>query len=198
MSLLPQHKKSAAEITHLRATLGIPEIQPDDTPSPDITPTTDITLSPDITPTPVVRGPKRIHTLRKSATPPLAPAPRDIPAVSSKLPNRRHNDDEINAIRRREALALLTPVVNPKLSAAHPALLIPGYLTALAGTAPFFFHPVPITIPASCVACSLLVAAFIARRKTLSLHHAAFIAVISLFVIVFAALHYYPQLGHAT
>jgi amino acid permease len=45
---------------------------------------------------------------------------------------------------------------------------------------------------------ALLFAAFIYFKKPLSLHHAAFIAVMSLFVIVFGALYYFPQLRHGT
>jgi K+-transporting ATPase A subunit len=44
----------------------------------------------------------------------------------------------------------------------------------------------------------MLVAAFIGIRKPISRHHAAFIAVIALFVIIFGALHYFPHLRHAT
>ena len=42
------------------------------------------------------------------------------------------------------------------------------------------------------------VAAFIGARKPVSRHHAAFISVLSLFVLVFGALHYFPYLRHAT
>ena len=124
--------------------------------------------------------------------------PHAAPAADSILPSHRHSNHEIEEIRRREALALLTPVVNPKLAAAHPALLIPGYLAALIGGGAIYFYQQPITVSAPCVSASLLIAAFIALYKPLSRHHAAFIAVISLLVIVFGALHYFPQLRHAT
>jgi uncharacterized YccA/Bax inhibitor family protein len=48
------------------------------------------------------------------------------------------------------------------------------------------------------VLISLAVAAFIGFRKPMSRHHAAFISVLSLFVLVFGALHYFPSLRHAT
>ena len=44
----------------------------------------------------------------------------------------------------------------------------------------------------------MLIAAFIYFKKPLSRHHAAFIGVMALFVIVFGALYYFPQLRHGT
>ena len=51
---------------------------------------------------------------------------------------------------------------------------------------------------AGCSTAAMLLAAFIYLRRPISRHHAAFIAVIALFVIVFGALHFFPQLRHAT
>jgi hypothetical protein len=87
---------------------------------------------------------------------------------------------------------------NAKLFPAHPALIIPGYLSAIAGAAGFYFHRLPISFTLAFVTVSLVLAAFIGIRKPVSRHHAAFISVISLFVLVFGALHYFPSLRHAT
>jgi len=164
---------------------------------------------------------KPVRSLKKSEQFPL-PVPHAPPSPDTNLPYHRHSDQELQEIRRREALSLLTPVVNPKLVVAHTALLVFGYFTALAGASPYAmmlyqayfpqdvgatqtdtpalsaFAPLPITIPTCCVATALLVAGFIALRKPISRHHAAFIAVITLFVIVFDILHYFPQLRHGT
>ena len=170
---------------------------------------------------PVVLTLKPVRSLKKSEQVPL-PVPHAPPSPDTNLPFHRHSDQELQEIRRRAALTLLTPVANPKLVVAHTSLLIFGYFTALAGALPyavmlyqayfpedlgasgtatpslFDFAPLPITIPACCVATSLLVAGFITLKKPISRHHAAFIAVITLFVIVFDILHYFPQLRHGT
>jgi hypothetical protein len=48
------------------------------------------------------------------------------------------------------------------------------------------------------VAAALLISIFIFARRPLSRHHSAFIAAMALFVIVFGALHYFPNLQHGT
>jgi hypothetical protein len=141
---------------------------------------------------------KPVHSLRKSEQVRLPVMPPVAPAANTNLPSQRHNNQDLQKIRRREALALPPLIANPKLVAAHPALLIPGYLSVLIGAAAFCFYQQPIAVSAPCAGVSLLIATFIALKQPLSRHHAAFIAVITLFVIVFGALHYFPQLRHAT
>ena len=116
----------------------------------------------------------------------------------SNLPHLRHSDREIAEIRRREALALMNARPNPKLFPAHPALIIPGYLSAIAGAVGFYFYQFPIAATLAFATVSLVVATIIGIRKPISRHHAAFIAVMALFVLVFGALHYFPHLRHAT
>ena len=145
---------------------------------------------------PATREPKHVRSLRKSEHAPAAPQPEAPP--DSPLPHQRHSDREIAEIRRREALALMNTQPNPKLFPAHPGIIIPGYLSAIAGAAGFYFYQFPIAATLAFVTTSLAVAAFIGIRKPISRHHAAFISVISLFVLVFGALHYFPQLRHAT
>jgi hypothetical protein len=151
-------------------------------------------------PAPPPRRPKRVRSLRKSEQIVVLTNKDAVEVpVDSRLPAQRHSDRELNELRRREALAMLAPAVaNPKLTAAHPALLIPGYLLAAAGAVCFYFYQLPLTATACCAASALLIAAFIFQYRPISRHHAAFIAVITLFVIVFGALHYFPQLRHAT
>jgi hypothetical protein len=86
----------------------------------------------------------------------------------------------------------------PPVLHAHPALYAPGYLLILGSAVGIRFYDVDKMIPAACVVLALCVATFIFVKKPLSRHHAAFIAVMSLFVVVFGALHYFPQLQHGT
>jgi hypothetical protein len=142
--------------------------------------------------------PKTVRSLRKSEQAALPASPHSVPAADSKLPIHRHNDSELNEIRRREAIAMMHPAANPKLAVAHPALIVPGYLLAIAGASCFVFYQFPREATAACSAAALVIAAFIFLRRPISRHHAAFIAVIALFVIVFGVLHYFPHLRHAT
>jgi hypothetical protein len=154
----------------------------------------------DEAPSPLPQGPlpKTVRSLRKSEQAPLPAFPHSVPAANSKLPAHRHNDRELNEIRRREAIAMMHPAANPKLAVAHPAVIVPGYLLALAGASCFVFYQFPIAATAACSATALALAAFIFVSRPISRHHAAFIAVIALFVIVFGVLHYFPHLRHAT
>jgi hypothetical protein len=145
---------------------------------------------------PSAREPKPVRSLRKSGQEPSAPQPET--PQDSPLPHQRHSDREIAEIRRREALSLMNARPNAKLFPAHPGIIIPGYLSAITGAAGFHFYQFPIAATLAFVVFSLAVAALIGIRKPMSRHHAAFISVISLFVIVFGTLHYFPQLRHAT
>lgn len=257
MSLLPQRKKSPEEIAKLRESLGVPGASPDandgsesSRPAADsevvdtIVPAAHeaavvhpepVESLPSPVPAPVSRGPKPIHSLKRSERVP-SPHVDDAPAVQiavaecvaesapklvrslkkseqgpvfqpdptatssldSKIPFHRHSDKEIAEIRRREALAMMQARPNPKLAVAHPGLLAPGYILAIAGASCFYFYEFPMEATAGCAAAALLIAGFIFLRRPISRHHAAFIAVIALFVIVFGALHYFPHLQHAT
>jgi hypothetical protein len=141
---------------------------------------------------------KPIRSLRKSEQAPPAAGSQPEPPPDSKLPHHRHSDKEIQEIRRREALALMNSAPNPLLFPAHPALIIPGYVTALGAAVGFYFYEFHLLLTVALILASLGFAAYIFLKKPISRHHAAFIAVLSLFVLVFAALHYFPQLRHAT
>ena len=142
--------------------------------------------------------PKPVRSLRKSERMPVAPADIHTPPAGSALPVHRHNDQELNELRRKAAITMQSPAVHYAMIRAHKALVIPGYLFALGGAVCFYYYELSIGITAGCVAAALLVAGFIFVKKPLSRHHAAFISVIALFVIVFGALHYFPQLRHGT
>lgn len=145
---------------------------------------------------PALQVAKPVRSLRKSEQVPVTELPE--PPPDSKLPVHRHSEKEISEIRRREAIAALSPQGPPKPMVAHLALIIPGYLAAIAGGVCFYYYQLSLEVTATCVAIALLVAAFIFIKRPLSRHHAAFIAVMTLFVMVFGALYYFPQLQHGT
>ena len=148
--------------------------------------------------TPVSHPAKIVRSLRKSEQVPLTHAVVHHPPADSKLPVLRHNDQELNQIRKQAAIAMQAPSMPFGAITAHLALLIPGYLFAIGGGVCYYFYELPISISAACVAVALIIAGFIFFKKPFSRHHAAFISVISLFVIVFGALYYFPQLRHGT
>jgi len=151
-------------------------------------------------PPPQTHPERMVHSLRKSEQVPVLAVPkRDPVPADSPLPIRRHADEELQELRRHAALELATAAVpNPKFAKAHLALVLAGYLTSLAGAVCFQFFEQPISVSASCVAVSLLIATFIFFRKPISRHHAAFISVMALAVIITGAFHYFPQLEYAT
>ena len=149
-------------------------------------------------PLPVAHAPKQVRSLRKSEQVPLPVDYRPEPPPDSKLPFHRHSEQEINEIRRQEAIAMLAPAVHPRSLTAHRVLVIPGYLFALGGAVCFYCYELPLPYTLACVVVALLIAAFIFFKKPLSRHHAAFISVAVLFVIVFGTLYYFPQLNYGT
>lgn len=145
---------------------------------------------------PATKAPKIVRSLKKSEQRPLAAV--HAPPKDSSLPIHRHSDQELGEIRRREMLAHSINAAPPPVLEAHPVLYAPGYLLILGSAVGIRFYDVDRMIPAACVVLALCVATFIFVKKPLSRHHAAFIAVMSLFVVVFGALHYFPQLQHGT
>ncbi len=151
-----------------------------------------------IAPEPLPHSGKVVHSLRKSELVPITPADIHTPPADSKLPVHRHSDRELNELRRQAAITQqgVTPAFVGM--AAHPALIIPGYLLIITAAACMLYYELSINVTGGCIATALLIAVFIYLRKPLSRHHAAFISVMSLFVIVFGALHYFPQLRYGT
>lgn len=181
---------AAKQVRSLRRADRIPVL-----PVAELAPQEPVALAePD--PLPPIRNPKPVRSLRKSEQVPLATIAS--PPPDSPLPSHRHSDKELHEIRRQEAIALLAPVVHPRSLTAHKALVIPGYLFALAGAVCYYYYDLEIQFTSGCVVVALLVAAFIFFKKPLSRHHAAFISVAALFVIIFGTLHYFPNLQHGT
>jgi hypothetical protein len=141
---------------------------------------------------------KPVRSLRKSELHAPPANHHAEPRPDSKLPLYRHSQDEIADLHRRDVISLMNAQPNPKLLPAHLALIVPGYLFVAAGAIGCWFYQFPLAATAGCSTAALSIAAFINLRKPASRHHAAFIAVAALFLIIFSALHYFPHLRHAT
>lgn len=159
-----------------------------------------------------------VKSLRRSEREPLTTKTPTSGPATSKLPSHRHSDQELGEMRRREMLAMAGspgPTADPRFASAHLGLVIPGYLLAalvwlpladtlylsLSAGAGWSFLGQPayhIAIPAAAAVIALLIASFVFLKKPISRHHAAFITAITVFALVFEALHYFPQLRHAT
>jgi hypothetical protein len=197
MSLLPQRKKSPEELAKLRENLGIPgaAVKPHET-TPPAAPSAPTAHTAPAAAT-VSREARPVRSLRKSEQlPPATPLPESPP--DSALPHVRHSKREIQELRRREVLSMMNTVPDKRLFPAHPAIVLPGYLLPPAAAAGIWFYQIPPAATAACALVSLAIAGVILWQKPISRHHAAFIAALALFLLVFSALHYFPQLRHAT
>ena len=146
---------------------------------------------------------------------PLQPAASVAhPVADSQLPHQRHSPQELALARRRDALAVISHGAYQLPAAAHPVILACGYLLAIVGTAaPTLLDGLSrltgsytlgmawshgYHLLTACNLAALPIAAIIFARKSLSRHHAAFMAIIVFFALVFALIHYFSQLRHAT
>ena len=136
------------------------------------------------------------------------------PSADSTLPRHRHSAQELAQARRRDAQAVISHGAYQLPTATHPALLACGYVLVIGGAA----APTLLDLMASltdsytlgrawgqgyhllsgATLAALAIAALIFVRNTLSRHHAAFIAIIGFFALVFALIHYLSLLRHAT
>ncbi|BDS05216.1 hypothetical protein NT6N_02560 [Oceaniferula spumae] len=109
----------------------------------------------------------------------------------TKIPERKQDKQELEDLRRRNAFAVRPPVQAIKAQALHPLFIGLGYLLSLTSAG---LAIAAIYIPAlSCASLSLLGALFIFWKKPRSRHHAAFMAIISLLVLVFGSVYYLAQ-----
>ncbi len=158
---------------------------------------------------------KPLRPLQPAATANATATATATQPTPSKLPLQRHSPEELAQARRSDALTVMSQGAAYQLpTSAHPVLLACGYLLAIGGAAaPVILDGLSKLTESYTLslrwshgyhlltACSLAVlpiAAFIAITKSLSRHHGAFIAIIAFFALVFAAIHYFYQLRHAT
>lgn len=210
MSPLPQRKKSPEELQQLRDQLGIRQ-------NPE-----EVAASPVKPLEPVPPTPEEIEEARKAAMgkrskfekrvtrslkrsdwdPPMqartGPTVKLVP--DSAIPTRRHSDEELNDLRRHQALAEVSTEAPPSFfpKAASPFLLTPAYLMAFFGAACHYWQEIPLAATAGTGAAALLIAGWIFFFRKPSRHHSGLLVIISLLALSFAALHYFPQLRHAS
>ena len=197
MSQLPQRRKSPEEIAKLRESFGVPSAEPatGTTPDSDVKPAAPEPENPP--PPAAVSQPKPVRSLRKSELAAEETTRLESPP-DSNIPHRRHSNEELEEIRRREVLAMMNTTPNRRLFPAHPALIAPGYIVIAAAVAGIGFYSIPLWATAVCALISFAIAGLVFARYPVSRHHAAFISVLALLLLVFASLYYFPQLRHAT
>ena len=203
---LPQRKKTAEELAKLREDLGIPDAPPPGMPGvapadrvkkpkpPAASKVPEKQAAPSDEPLPVPAA-KPVRSLRKSERLPAA-EPKPIER-SATLPNRRHKEEDLDEIRRREAFAIQSPAIHLQALAAHPVMIGGAYALVIATlvTAIMKTHG---GIVLACGIAALAAAAYIFLKKKRSTHHAGFIAAITILTLIFSALHYFPQLRNAS
>lgn len=218
MSPLPEKKKSAEEIQRLREALAGPR-----RPAPP----TEMPPSPsevtDPQPPPPAARPKTVHSLKRAERAPLRvldeptlPAPdstppkpaaqptphhpadsQTTPLAASPIPTRRRDERELMELRRRGAIEMLQPKVNPRLLPAKPWWLALGYTGPAVAAALIWLADQPVEIGPPACASAFVAGGAIALQRPVSRHHAAFMMTIAVTVLICAAFHYFPHLLHA-
>ncbi len=219
MSALPEKRKTPEEILRLRESLAGPR-----RPEPPVempVPQSDEprTESP---PSRTHSAPKPVHSLKRSERAPLkvvdddsatAAVPRasvvpesfpmDVAPASPRstssggvIPARRHDERELMEMRRRGAIEMLQPRINPRLLPANLWLLAFGYLGPAIAAACIWLADQPIEIGPGPCSLAFLSGGAIAIRRPVSRHHAAFMMTRAAAVLICAAFHYFPHLLH--
>ncbi|MGC4017142.1 MAG: hypothetical protein QM755_21915 [Luteolibacter sp.] len=193
MSALPQRKKSAEEIAKLREEMGLPSAQAnvpaEAAPESVSSEAASGSVPEEVEDEPALPRPpaKAVRSLKRSERAP-APEAGSAPAAAkakgaNALPKRRHSENELDNMRRQEAMTAAHAGVSPALAhlrhvSAHPFLIGLGYVLAFAGGVGAF----PVAL-------------YIALKKPLSRHHAGFMAMIAVLVVAFGALYLFPNLN---
>jgi hypothetical protein len=218
MSGLPKQKKSADEIAKLRETLGIQGTPPPEPPLPPpepLAPFPTIALTPplpvvaDLEPAlPIIPSPESATLLL--SVPQSAKQARSLkrserlPRITSQilpdstLPSQRHSSQEIARLRRNEALSQQAILGPPPTRFGYLAWILPGYVVVALGTLLTYCYELSAYFLCPCLGLSLACAVLLLLKKPLFRHHAAFIAVMVLFVGIFSALYFIPQLRYGT
>lgn len=224
MSPLPERRKSAEELAELRAALGIPDDAPPppdlahESPPVPVKPKKAVESPPapeppPAEPEPVERKLPVVKSLKRSERGPVAP-PKP-PDPNSPLPSRRHTSDELKRMA-------ITGAGNAQIPAEHLAHLTARWWTLallyLAGFAGLAFglygessggstsgllsrmaarpdaHVVFFGALAAGAVIMLLGAGWLAWRRKRSAHHAGFLVILSILLLTFGILHFFPNL----
>jgi len=109
----------------------------------------------------------------------------------AKIPDKRHDDQELGQLRMRNAMSVRPPVQSIQNQALNPLLLSVNYLLSAISVGLVIYK---IYLPALiCAGVVLLAALIILWRKPRSRHHAAVMIIISLLVLVFGSVYYSEQ-----
>jgi hypothetical protein len=164
------------------------------------------------------------HSLRKSASL-VVDQPKPVRhRPDGSLPARRHTDEELMRLRRMDAGPAVSPVEALARRTVSVPVMILFYLLALAAVALlimeslWFSKAQPFDLPFEWLgravqadwygtaimsaiggisAGVLLIAAWVAWRRPLSRHHAGFMTIIAVLVLVFGTLYFFPELHGA-
>lgn len=212
MSPLPQRRKSAEELAKLRADLGIPSADTSATPAappPRNAPQLPASLAPPATAQPPWPA-KAVRSLRRSERLPVSPE-QTRQRQQSSMPTYRHTEEQLQEIRRLNAIHNLTPTPPDFRMAAAPFWwLIPAYTFAIAGIALSFpqindailpFGSGMVTKFVVVVVAELFAlafAGFIFVRRFYSRHHSAILVVIASFTLLLAFFHFFPNFQHGS
>jgi len=187
MSKLPEYKKSPEEIAALRDRLGVrPPAETPPAPAPDPFSDDEPVVLRETVENPPVRP---LHDL-----PDVQPAPID---EETGLPVKRHTADELAALRLRGMFDTQDGALTIPVRRERTVFVLCGYALAASAAIPVF-HEMPAVLPVSMTFAALAYAAYLFICRPYSRHHGAFIAMLVLFVWIYAALQYFPQLRHAT
>jgi len=173
--MLPEQKKTPQEIAALRGKLGIPTVVAN---GEELATEPVATLKPDL-----------LHDAEDVPEPAIDPI--------TGLPVHRHSDEELERIRLRGMFETQDHALRLPARRERTWIVIGGYLFAMSAAVPVY-HNLPMILPSTIALLSLAFGAYLFFLRPYSKHHGAFIGIVVLFVLTYAALQYFPQLRHAT
>ncbi len=173
--MLPEQKKTPEELATLRGKLGVPTLLPREEPEVS----------------------RPVTTLKREPLVSVEPVPEPILDPITGLPAHRHTNDELDRIRRRGMFETQDEAIRLPVRRERTWVVVVGYLFAMSAAIPVY-HSLPMMLPLGIALVSLAFAAFLFFLRPYSKHHGAFIGIVVLFVLTYAALQYFPQLRNAT
>ncbi|MEK7950497.1 hypothetical protein [Luteolibacter soli] len=216
--MLPERRKSADEIAKLRESLGISgeaQAEGEETAAasePTVPPSENEEAVKSVTPA------RQVRSLRKSEQ-----KPAEFSAVQTKngIPVRRHDDRELMEIRRVQATPPDKSIAYIQQLGAPWPLVVLGYLFPFIGAACGLFAAFSPKVPepdlqyqwlmdlsrapwldkagfgllVACCAIGLIFAAWFALKKPRSRHHAGFIVIFAVIIVVFGLIHQFNPNG---
>lgn len=109
----------------------------------------------------------------------------------TKIPQKRHDDQELGQLRMRNAMSVRPPVQKIRNLALNPLFLSLNYVLCLTCVGLAIYKIYPYTL--ICSGITMVIALLIFWRKPRSRHHATLMIIISLLVLVFGSVYYFGQ-----